>query len=632
MLDCANIYARCENLKMRLEVAATIIATIFVGLSLYTIGATPPAKGYELSIYDAYPIYLWFFLVSAVGCGIVILLHQAFAKQKSRWWIAGILTIIGVNTIILLLPEFRGYFLYGREDTLSHIGRIKDILSTGHVGTTNFYPMVHILGTTITQITGLPIEHITSILFVLFSAIYILNIYLFAKSIANHFGQVLFTVALASPLIYSFFHANIHPALLSLFMIPSLLYFYHKMEKAPHSSLSNAIAFFLVAFFIVFCHPITTIFIIVILLMFGLSRYLLSHRGFYQTISGLGLGKNFLEPILMIFIVFFMWYFSYSVIQSEFRSVYDRVVYHKGISLLTAIGGQLGNANLTLSQTLWLFANRYGAVFLLLFAAFISCFSVLHGFLQRKRKIEAIAFVYTIQFLAAFLIGLTMLTGYFAEYEYDPIRLIRLPLLMGTLIAGTVAHAFVNKHLQKHKGKKVRAGILLIIVSTYILIMVAISVGNIFGSPRVAIVNDQVTRMDVAGTKFLETFRSPEIEIAANIPGQIHRFEDYNLGVDTFPGPRAKVFRVPSHFGYDVTNQIGVALGFQWSYLVVTKLDMLAPLAFPENARQNAHQYTDEDISRLYSDPTISKLYDNGEFSLWIAHNAGNQSTLSLGK
>ncbi|MCK4733231.1 MAG: DUF1616 domain-containing protein, partial [Methanophagales archaeon] len=101
-----------------------IIAFIFIISALTIIAKTPPASGYEISIYAAYPWYFWFLLVGAISCGITILVHQAFAEQKSNWWSIGLSIIIFTNLIIILLPIFRGYFISSGGDEITHLGMI----------------------------------------------------------------------------------------------------------------------------------------------------------------------------------------------------------------------------------------------------------------------------------------------------------------------------------------------------------------------------------------------------------------------------------------------------------------------------------------------------------------------------
>ncbi|MGB9622677.1 MAG: hypothetical protein ACPL07_02420, partial [Candidatus Bathyarchaeia archaeon] len=457
--------------------------------------------------------------------------------------------------------------------------------------------------------------------FVLFSGIYILNIYLLARSICNHSGQVLFIVAFASPLIYSLLHVVIHPGTLSLFMIPCLLYFYQKREKLPYGRRKYTALLLLLAFSITFFHPVTTLFVLAIFLTFGLACALYSRFLSYEA-SKIGhyeiVGKNFLGISLIMFIAFLTWYFSFAYIQRSFKAVYDWLVYQIGTPLIQATLEPLAEAGLTPLQSFELFLNRYGAIFLLLLISGIASVSVLIKSLSRKHNVEPMKFVYAILFLISLFIGATMLFGYFVES--NPVRVARLPLLMGTIVSGLVVYDFVNRVSKKDiaKRKAQRLGFM-IAISMVIVVMVVLSLGSLYGSPRVWDVNQQVTRMDIVGTEWFGRLKDPNIPVVTNIPEQIRRFEHYNFGIDSsaITGAKVESERLPSHFGYDENDRIAEVLNFEDRYLIIFGLDKAAVLLFRECPSPKVHQYTEEDFAKLNSDPWTAKLYCNGEFEVW---------------
>ncbi|KAF5431156.1 putative membrane protein [Candidatus Methanophagaceae archaeon] len=132
-------WIKCNFIKSRKEDRITkilaIIAFIFIISVLAIIAKTPPVSGYELSIYDAYPWPFWMFICISISCGIIILIHQAVSEQeqKSNWWLIGLCIVILSNAIFLGLPFFRGYYIYPTGDALSHLGWMKDIITTGHI-------------------------------------------------------------------------------------------------------------------------------------------------------------------------------------------------------------------------------------------------------------------------------------------------------------------------------------------------------------------------------------------------------------------------------------------------------------------------------------------------------------------
>ncbi len=597
--------------RVNIDKLLATVAFIFISVALYTIAITPPATGYEISIYDAYPSYFWFFFIGAVACGIIILIHQAFAERKTNWWKIGLLIILFANSTFLLLPEFRGYAFYGRGDTPTHLGHIRDILKTGYIGENNFYPIEHILSVGLIRITGISLNNIPSLFFVFFSGIYITNIYLAAKSIAKHTGQILLAIAFASPLMYSFFHASIHPSIFALFMLPLLLYLYHRSERLSHEKFKTSLLLVLIAFFIIFFHPIVALFTIVVFLIFGLTYALYSQIFISKRFRGSQyriISKGPVRISIILSAIFFIWYFSYSSIQQSFKRVLEWLVYQIGTPLIQRQLELVAEAELTLFQVIELFVNRYGAIFLMLFISCISFILILRRYLSKKYTAESVKYVYGVQFAIVLLIGIMFLFGYFIEY--NPVRVARLPLLIGTILSGLVVYDFINEHSLYWK----------LIIIVVILLMAILSIRNVYNSPIVYKGNAQVTQMEVVGTRWFEKLKDLNIPVVVNSAAILRRFGDYNFGVDSSSIARTKIdpTRLPSHFGYDKgITSIAEVLDFQDRYIIIFKYDRVAPMFFPENVRPKCYQWTEEDFVRLGADPAAAQIYANGEFEVW---------------
>jgi len=605
---------------MNIEKILIGAAIVFISLDLYIAAVTPPAVGFELSIYDAYPVFFWFFMIGAIACGITILLRQTFAQQISKLWWVGFAIVISANTLFLLLPEFRGYAICGRGDTLTHLGQTKDVLATGHLGGSDFYPVTHILAASLIEVAGLPLEKIPSLYFVLFYVMYVSGMYLLARATTKNLRQVVLIAAFATPMVYSYFHVNIHPSMLSLFMVPLLLSFFQRREQVSQSQRSNLVALIIVGFTMTFFHPVTALFVIFVLIVFGLATTLysylvgrkMSRLGQYRTV-----GRNYIEISLIMSMLFFTWYLSYSYIQRSFKRVYEWLAYQIGTSVAQHTLEPLVQAGLTPLQTIELFMNRYGAIFLWLLISSICCI-VIGKSLLRRQNLHREPFNYAIQFVGSLFIAGVMLFGYFVEYE--PERVVRLPLLMGTMVSGLVVYELVNKGaVERHSSRRysiVKVGLLI-----FLMCVVALGMGSVYGSPRTLAGSSQVTRMEIAGTSWFERLKDPNIWAATNLPESLPRFADYNFGVDTFTLARgAFPQRLPSHFGYDENRTIAETFGFTDRYIIIFEVDKIAHTAFPENVRPKVHQYNMQDFAKLSSDPSAARIYCNGEFEVWIAH------------
>lgn len=606
----------------RLIKIISIIAFIFITLTLIVITNTPPASGYELSIYYAYPWYFWVFICISINSGILILLHQAFSEQKSNWWLMGLCIVILSDAIFLGLPFFRGYFIFPKGDALTHLGMMKDILITGSIGNYNFYPTVHLLGVSLLDITGLSRGAVTNLLFGFWTIIYLLNMYLLSTVVANYRGQALLITAFACPLVFSHIHVLIHPALLSLFMIPLLLYFYHKSEKSQSTRLECAVVLILLTFSIAFTHPVTCLFVIMVLLTFNLSKLLypqIVNRKEFALESSVSTSRNYNIPLIML-AVFFMWYFSYAYITGSFKKVHDFLVYGGRMSVYEGHISRLAWSGVTTSQTIELFIYRYGAMCIYLIIAGISVAILLRASLSRNTPQGSINFTYSILFIVALATSAFSLWGFTGEGE--PWRIIRFTLLMVPIVSGLAIYGLVrgdrqHQHKLKQKQKEIISITIILILAVSVL-----SIFNVYGSPRIITANWQVSKMEIDGTEWFGNHQDGDIHMAY-MGSKVKRFVHLNFGVQTCP-PAKRVRPhpsiIPSHFGYDGNSTIAETFNYEDWYLLSCEAGRINIQLTPKNIQSKAHQYTEADFAKLSADSAVAPIYANGEFEVWLVY------------
>lgn len=599
---------------------------IFISIILYIIGTTPPASGYEISIYDAYPVHFWFFLIGSIACGVSVLVLQAFSEEKSKWWIVGLLIVIFVNLIFLSLPAFRGYVIYGRGDTLNHLGSMGDILVTGHVLQENYYPIVHLLGSTLSNIAGITQDGmIVNVLLVVFYLMYVMGIYLLANVINDCRGQALLIVAFASPLIFSKFHVLIHPSFLSLLMIPFMLYFYHLRNRFTSHRIEITLAFLIMAFAITFCHPVTALFAIAIFFTFAITpflyRLIMKHKGVKLFKSSILSNNSSIYLILIMIISLFTWYFSFAAIATSFEMVIGWLVYGVGNSVSAEYMSLLTEAEISLSQTIGLFINRYGAVTLYLLVSLVALIFILKMTLSIKEKTEPhkIVFIYSLQFFTALLISFSFFFGYLIEF--DALRIMRFALLMAVILNGLIFYQLIKRALSNKVGRmnfhigKASVSFLILILLT----STTLSIFNVYGSPRISDPNFQVTNMDITGMNWFLEHYDPEVVTSCRSGSLFRNFEDLLKGRKIEYSERVKLDPkiLPTHFGYDKNSSISTTFSYEDKYIILSEFDKLYSMIFPENIREKSHQYAGEDIARLNGDLASTKIYTNGEYWTW---------------
>lgn len=602
---------------MRVTKVLAIIAFIFMSLALYIIAITPPATGYELNIYKAYPPYFWVFLIGSIACGICILVRQAFRDEKSNWWLAGFLVIIFSNLIILTLPVFRGYAMFGREDALSHLGFMQDILVTGHIGTRNLYPMIHILGVSLLDIVGLSKGAVAVFIPALFSTAYMLGVYLLASVISRNRGQALLVTAFVAPFLYADIQTQLHPSFSSLFMLPLLLYLYHRREKSSSNKVQWTILVLILAFHIVFHHPEVALFAVVIFLSFGLSSILYRLVTNYKK-TGLPkttwLNRNYGTLSIIMFVAFFTWYSSSSLVQGTFRATWDWLIYQTGHSTYQFYAAELAIVERSPYYIAELLFYSHGTILLYSLVSLIAIIFIWKWSLSRKKEADATIFTYGILTMAS---SLSIPFFWFAYFEPMHItRGARFLIPMATILNGLVVYELASAKFFSRFGKvKFFPRGKIIIGFTVLLIIGASIVGtfNVYRSPHIHLWNEYVTRYEIEGTSWLIEHQDGQTPIQS-FQVKIHRFEDLKLGIQQ---NTAIIDRecIPRHFGYDINESAAETFDSPGRYLVTAEIDRKFPLILREEFRD--YYYTEDDFIRLSSDATVRKIYANGELEVW---------------
>jgi hypothetical protein len=598
---------------MAIDKLLATISFVFIAFASGIIAFTAPATGYELSIYDAYPLYFWFFLIGSIACGVLILVHQAFSEQRSQWWLAGFLAIIFCNMVIVSLPLFRGYAVYGRADTLSHLGVMKDILLTGHVD--NYYPLVHNLGAIISNVTGLAQGGVLYVLLPVFSVIFVLNVYLLATAIASQRGQVLLIVAFASPLIFSYYHVHIHPFVISMYMVLLLLYFFHQRGKLLAHKVENMIALLLVAFFITFAHPHIAFMVIKMMLVFGLSKVILRLLLKYKKAISLEPAKisRYFSMAGIMFAIFWIWYMSFPGFERNFTMVLDWMLYGKGTIAATEIVMALEAKGLSLFQTIYLFIIKYGAIFIYFLTSLAAVVLILWQTIFKRHKLSVMNLTYALQLIAALSVATFSLFAHTALMQF-PVRIASFPLLLSVVISGLLIYNISRNGFSERDHEKGSASVRSVFIGVTALIIITsstISIFNVYMSPITFEVNVQVTKMEITGMSWFIHHRDHNILLATSARFGVLRFEHLIGGVAQSGEKRIKKDPVPIPFQCEdhLHKSIGESFDSPGRYMIITKLDRVTPMAYTENARRH--------IAELRSDSTAAQIYSNGEFEVW---------------
>lgn len=598
----------------------SIVSFIFINLSLAVIIDHPPASGYEASIYNVYPWYFWFFIISSIVCGIIILVYEASIERPAFWWL-GFLPIFFVNLIVLLLPFFRGYITVGRYDALSHIGYVKDILSTGHfyVGEGiegDYYPAIHVLVAVLAYTTHIYPETLAEILPIFFILFYIISIYLLSRTITLNKSQTLTVTAFGSLLLFKHENLMFAPAVQCFFLLPFTLFLYFKLSL--NSSLRYYILYILILLLTPFLHPGEgTLFLLVSILCITIS--IKFYNRCYKTNDiRLSLQNNTsMISLILLIVTWFIWFANFSIFIGTIERMYRWFMYGIGKTDIEEVVGIVKSAELNINELIDLLFRQFGDIILYFVVAVVSSISVLKKVICSKNKPSAQEFLFTSLFVTFSMLMLIAFFNYFGGITYN--RVMRYTIFTATILNGIWVY-----NLLQAQSRKIR-----IIIAVVMIVLLAISsifaIFTVFKSPAVGKRNNQVTNMEVYEMKWFIEHRDEKLRVTGAYFDPF-RFANLVVGIKetskNIPQfiPNALP---PDHFGYNNMNQNLGELYTKDIYFMDSIISRIPIEVFPKYLQnKQLWKFLPDDFQRLEVDITVSKIYSNKE--CWVYYVYGS--------
>lgn len=589
-----------------------LIAFVFILLSLVIIIFKNTANGYEISIYDSYPIYFWLFLLISIFCGLLIMVVDSLNDTESKWWKVGFFIVIFSNTIILLLPFFRGYLTFGTGDVLSHIGYTLDIMNTGHFAAPgaygeNFYPIIHILMSSISQFTGLNLELIAETLPILFILFYMVSMYLLSKEITKDNSKSILIAAFASVLLFKTEDLMLAPSIQAFFLFPFVTLLFYKSYSKEKNSGKYSVLFVLMLLLIPFFHPGEGS-LYLIPLFLGIYLSLIIYNKFNTNEKKrIQVNRNLINAVLIIFVTWATWFLSFSSFGRKVGKIIDWVIFQSGTTNVGTVSSLLVKANLSTIQFINLVIHSYGQQLIyMVLGLLISCIILIKMF-YKKNADDLEKFTFSILFLI--FIGLIVIS-FFSYTGVDSFRGIKYVLFVSTILIGIFSYDFVKNINVNYK----KYGVLLII--SIIMLSSVIGIFNAYASPTTKEINPQVTKMELIGDKWLLDNRNISIHISTIAYRQIVRFSDAILGQNGIKyNGKMGLENSPDHFNYTNVSSYGDSLAKDKYYVDWKANRIFYPEVYPEYS--NLWRFTPNDFDYLDNkDNTVDSIYSNGEF--WI--------------
>lgn len=595
------------NVDSKLTSKLLIISSfICIIISAFIIINTSSTAGYEISIYEVYNPIFWFLVIIALFTGAMTILKSAY--NKDSLWIFGVLVMVNASLILLLLPLIRNYFIMGREDVLTHIGLINNIIKTGYIGE-NMYPIEHILGFITNSLTGIPVNLITLIFPAIFYIFYIISSYMLFNNLFNDKKKIL--ICLIFILIPLFRHLNtmFAPFPQSILLIPFILYSYIKSRDSKHQ-MEFTLLTILLSFFLVFFHPLTILFFTLIFLIYYLTKRI-SHK--FNPIS-----KNkVLKPhnlIGIIIIVFLTWQ-SYAILLFQnISKIVNWFIFNEGLSPLEIYVDAHSFASLSLKQSIEFILFNYGQSIII---GGIALLSIIYLSKKILDNTNAIKFHEIFPYLGFSLFFIGALASFLVLEIFGWMRIYVVAIIFAIMLVPIVFDKLI-------KNKKSSFNKIKILVPVILFLIIYFSVFNMYPSPIIGQSSQQVSKAELIGMETFFENRNESLFIKELSISQ-WRFNDalagkrdYTLNINTEKSTlryRKEQTYPTDHFGYD--NHESISNSYKNEYLLLNDLAKKHyPIVFPEF--EDLWRFTPEDFAKLKKDDGAQLIYSNGNLEVFF--------------
>ena len=566
-----------------------VFLTILIALLFFT------PRGYEPSIYESFPPYFWFLLIIIEIIGLQILINEIIDYKKFnnelKFKKIGIVLISFVNLIILSLP-FK-YKFYGINDAVTHIGYARDILFSGNLGTSNFYPLSHIYVVFMSILPNLNILHGIMLIMPIFYILYVLGIFLLSQKVTDDEIKRTFIIIFAIITPVGIYSSEFSPIGIGIFCIPLILYLILNNDKIEYS-----ILFTIACFFSVFIHPLISIYLILILITYYVSNKI--YRTIYKK-------KDFdainpLNSISLIFITLLTWIGSFWVFGDRILRLAGWMSGELKYSYLERYQTSIIKTGYGFFDTFLLLTKTYGSILIYIALFLIALTYIVKKIITKKDISKEELFLALISLIFGSISLLFFVIGF--NVAANPLRLVALALVTSSIFCGLVySDIIISKNSKKIKK------IIFASLTALLVISACLGIFNIHQSPLIKKPSMDMSNALYNGGKWLTTNTNTTNTIYI-ISYNVDRMRENILGFEASKPNSA--LNLEPHFGYDNYTSVGYTLR-RTGFIPVTVYDTYYyGTLWPTQGSFNL-----TDIKRLNKDISASLVYSNGEFDLF---------------
>ncbi|ELY42088.1 DUF6541 family protein [Natronorubrum sulfidifaciens] len=590
-------------MSSRRDLSLKLLLAVGIALLSYAsvvVAMTPPASGYEISIYTAYPVAFWISIIVTIVAGQLLVLEDVLRSEPAGYWKRGYALIVAASGLLLFLPTMRYQYVMGRADTLTFAGSIDYITVNHALQPDNYYPMLHLLAATLSFLTGIEPIRIMQTIPPLFSLAFLLGTYCLIRYLFPARREWIVVLPFVSLLFVGFEHLHFTPYNMSFLLVPLVLLYCLKAQE--RAAVWSKIVMVVLVTALVFYHPLTGLLIVA---LFAIAQVLSRVPRSLRFVSERKAVPS-VTVSLLVLVLLFAWYSRFDTIVLSASSI----VLGRGPSQFEHATDVADRVSPTVTDLLRAGFTTYGME-ALIGAATVAFLGILvYSHYRRRTPIDTYVAWFAGIFTVTFALGAV---AFLVDVIFDPLRFTRYGMLAGGAIIGV---GFLLLYRSRASTRSRHA--LRLSMYTFLLVLVSISVVLLFPSPVADTANLQVTEREVEGMDWAVTNENETMPTQDHGVLQ-HRHIDYlSDGTASTWELRERDTAPPDHFGYDEHATAGEHEKYdEDTYLLVTELARVEnPALYPNYPDHWRH--TPAEFQRLESDPTVDHVYTNGEFDTYI--------------
>lgn len=572
------------------------IAFVLIALAAIIIKNTE-YTGYETSIYKAIPILAWIFLIFGIICGICIVVYNVYTKEheKNNKWVLGLLLILLSDVILLSLPILRGYAFWGRGDPFTHINTVLNIISSSHTETQLFYPIAPIYVTECYYIFGISVELLFKYVPLLFAILFVIYMYLFAKSVLPEKGQVILATVASTAFLHGWY-ISMTPNHLSNLMLPLVFFvFFKSYEQASHLKMEFRTLLIIMIFLYGAFHPVPAIALLILFIAIALFNKVYIDRD-------LKISRLNVTLILILVVWTITWISSFYVWDATIRNIH-LLMTEGGPTAFSRLEDQMAYASEYGYSPFVIFIKYYNGVIVYFILALIAFFSLMKE-MRKNKNLKTTYSLYS-PLIIYFLITIALFA---TNLPFGPLRMMIYMIILCIVPVGFLLDRIIENTRYSTKERFFTPALAAVFVISILAFSSISGISTLYPSPYVLKPNDQFSYSELNGQGwFLDSRDTRTPLVALSFGGPLLR-----------RGIRSKI--PPYHFNYNNHTMLGESYT-RSSYLTLNKQDRLLYTAvLPKIAE---FRWYAKDFEKLEYDTSVDKLYTSGGCDIRRIHALG---------